>query len=446
MPPDPVFENFWLVLSLGNANRQDVERAIETLVGVFDVGVFDVGVFDEGPMLVDLTENRFVLVPTVYRRLSVGCGTEELISELWTVDKTIRAALVTADAVWLEYRSRRLRPEFAPSASAGDAGAPIDAQRSRSTIGGARAWRGIRFAHLGTGYTAHQALGFAPSSARSFVMAEDGLNFLEPNELPLENVDRSGSPGHGTRTLSIICGEDVKGFSSVAPGATAVPYRVTECEVIDTSSPSTPLPRALRHAVFDTGCEVICIPLFDPNPPVAAVAEQIDAAYEAGAIIVAPAGDLAPETAWPGRYQRVITVAGLTAIGRPWLGSGRGLAVDVCGPATEILCADTRAIPGHEQPEYVYTRDSGTGYACAFIAGAAILWLARHRSSLAPYGSSWRLVEAFRACLGASAQKPDWWNPRLWGEGVLDLPRLLSWPLPDPSALVMRGAASLQKW
>jgi hypothetical protein len=86
----------------------------------------------------------------------------------------------------------------------------------------------------------------------------------------------------------------------------------------------------------------------------------------------------------------------------------------------------------------------GTAYAVAQVAAAA-LWIAYRRHEIAEYARSWRLVEALRHCLAASANRPPGWSDRLWGAGVLSIFALLGTPIPDADRLTERPSCALEK-
>jgi len=400
------------------------------------------------PALMPLGGNRFAVSRPAMKRMLIARDWNCLRRWLIKKKELIREVrLDSADAVLADYRNRcfstlqrnsESRKFWAP----GEFCALEDVQGHNPATKMDESHRLIRLGHLDTGYTKHPAFGFGEEADTSFLAVDEGVNFLDPGELPLEPLSHTGSPAHGTETLSLISrAMDEYGFRGLATGWTIIPYRVTDSAAVDTSDDRAALERAVRHAAFDAVCDIICIPLSDPCPPPASLAEQIDAAYDAGVMIVAAAGEMAGEVAYPGRYQRVITVSGATPSDSPWRSAARGRAVDICAPATEVWTATAGLIGGSVC--YDYCSVDGTSYAAALVAGAALLWLA-HQSSW-PY-RDWRLVEAFRTCLRESAKRPAGWDDRRWGAGILDISRLLGRRLPDPAALNAVTAAVAQKW
>ena len=163
-------------------------------------------------------------------------------------------------------------------------------------------WRAVRIGHLDTGYTEHPVLGFDGDGRSASVRADEGMNYFDGGGLPRDPLREFGSPGHGTRTMSVLNGYLPDTFSGVAPNATVVPYRVTDFVVIDTLWNRNPLDQAIEHAVFHTGCRVLSISLGDPCFPPSRVGKAIDRVYLAGSIVVAAAGNVTSEVVFPGRY------------------------------------------------------------------------------------------------------------------------------------------------
>jgi hypothetical protein len=173
------------------------------------------------------------------------------------------------------------------------------------------------------------------------------------------------------------------------------------------------------------------------------LAEQIDAAYEAGVIIIGAAGEIGGEVAYPGRFDRVITVSGITPSFRPWDAANRGVAVDICASATRIAAAHPWWCGDALRSEFAIYH--GTGLAASFVAAAAVLWLAQIQSG-SDQDRDWRRVETFRDAIRASATSPPGWDTRLWGCGWLNLGKLLNVMAPASDRLKPSGSAASQKW
>lgn len=297
----------------------------------------------------------------------------------------------------------------------------------------------LRVASLDTGIVRHPCMPFV-EQGRGTVHVESGENFFDAAKygpLPLDPQLRTGTPGHGTRILSVACGYERGRFAGVAPGAHAVPFRVSASVVINTLvNMDTGLADAIAAAHRRQNCAVMNISLGDPCLPQKRVGRAIDGAYEDGVIIVAAAGNVTSEVTYPGRHRRTVTAGGVSRDRRPWSGGSFGPRVDVSAPAEDIYRAvfsrDPNAVTGYSEKNAI-----GTSYAAAHLSGAALLWLAYHGTALdARYGKTWRRVEAFRHCLKVSAIPGLDWDAGRYGAGILNIPGLLREPLPDPDALL----------
>jgi hypothetical protein len=217
----------------------------------------------------------------------------------------------------------------------------------------------VRVAIVGTGYTTHETFGFPPTAGPPIIAQAESCNLLEPNRPPVEELDHPGSAGHGTRVLSILCGA----YVGVAPGLRPITYRAIDTPLMTVASAST-VAAAVKHAVQDNGCEIVLLTCGDPKQDLVELADQIDAAYNNGVAVVAPAGELASVVAFPARHSRPITVSGTTRFDLPWTAAARGIAVDLCAPACEITRADMFLHAG--KPCAVY-RAGGDGTAYAWL-------------------------------------------------------------------------------
>ena len=305
-------------------------------------------------------------------------------------------------------------------------------------------WGNIRIGHLDTGYTEHPAFGPWTNGRSPSLLPHMGSNFFDDTEGPRDWLADGGTPGHGTRTCSVLCGFDpVEGFFGVAPRAPVVPYRVSNFIVLDTLWwQNAGLGDAVDHAVMNSGCSVLSMSMGDPCFPPKEFGRAIDRAYDKGVIFVAAAGNITSEVTYPGRFTRAIGAGGITKTGEPWNGGSRGPAVDVSGPADLIYRGDMTLEDGNPKPIYGNKKDgsnaNGTSYATVHVSAAAAMWLAFHGKKLDVYRSPhpWRIVEAFRTVLKASARKPPGWDDTQFGAGILDIEALLKADLPSPDSLV----------
>jgi hypothetical protein len=434
----------FIVLTLtGDDQLPSVERAIQAIVN---------DPRQQGTTLFGLGNQRYGLTRAAMKamlaRQEANATRDILVSALGGLPGVTKAELATGTAVRAAYAAR---PAETPISVAATNAAAVDSQgiawnvalvrapEAWDMAGGlaARPWSSIRVGHIDTGFTRHPVLGFGGGSPESpFDLIHEGINYREPGALPLDPLDYAGQPGHGTRTSSVLCGFEQGTLIGVAPGVSVVPYRITDCVVIDTIATHTCFADAINHAANDAGCAVLSVSLGDPCFPPEAVGIQVDAAYEHGVILVAAAGNYTSEVTYPGRYSRAITAGGITADLIPWTGSSRGARVDICAPAENVFRANMRLVNGVAQPETLDTGGDGTSYATVHVAGAAALWLTYRAAELGPLHGSWQLVETFRWCLRKSARVPSpTWDSQSWGAGILDIVALLNCALPNPAEL-----------
>jgi len=335
-------------------------------------------------------------------------------------------------------------------------------------------WNGIEVAHIDTGWTNHGVFG--PLHA-TWVRVDDGVNYLERGKRPEDPIrDSAFSPGHGTRTLSVLCGdarEDSRlgaGRSrmGVAPGLPVIPYRVSDTVVLASIELRRNVAMAVRDAVQRQGAEVISISLGFPQLSIFQrhMGSAVDLAYEAGVIVVGAAGQPVDRVSFPGRFWRSIGVGGIRFDGRIYqtYDVSDHQYVDIWGPAAEIFLAETRRKSGRkvfrtgtsedEEPvssggsvipsslsnasASISNRGNGTSYATVHVSAAAALWWQHRGAEIeARYGQHrWQIVEAFRALLKQTARPitPQRGAPTN-GTGGLDIAALLDADLPAAATL-----------
>ena len=402
---------------------------------------------EEGGVLTWIGGTRYTLSRPAMKKLARGKTPEQLSDFLGGLAFVRRVSRERAGDVVQAYNDRRILP----SGHGVEASLPkqwnlecVKAEDAWNKLGGLDGdmpWRRVRIGHLDTGYTFHPVLGFDGSGVSPFVKGDEGINFFDDGGLPIDPLRESGTPGHGTRTMSVLNGYVQNHFHGVAPKATVIPYRVTDFVGVDTLWNKNPLDRAIEHAVFQSRCKVLSISLGDPCFPPGKVGRAIDRAYKAGVIVVAAAGNVTSEVTFPGRYARTIAVGGVTEADCPWSGGSRGSRVDISAPADDVFRATVERVGGGF--EYAYgPGGDGTSYATVHVSAAAAMWLAFHERERKPIFLTyrgWEIVEAFRWCLRNSARTPHDWNEGLFGTGILNIDALLSEPLPSRDGLVFEG-------
>lgn len=327
------------------------------------------------------------------------------------------------------------------------------------------AWGNLRVAHLDTGYTEHPTFGDWSAGA-VWLRPAEGLNRREPGTPPLDPLTYEGSPGHGTRTCSVLCGEPVglPGVPApaveiaVAPRLPVIPCRVVNSVVLAPERNREAVAAGIRHAIARR-CQVVSMSLGVPfMPPFATggMGHAVDEAYEAGIILVAAGGQIVDSVCYPAKYDRTIGVGGITPARRVWFKyrAGRDM-IDVWAPAADVVRANPLASVGtvpirpleggdpgmsalsSDSSSGDYAKGAGTSYATVHVAGAAAMWLLARGADIAgAYTEPWQRVEAFRRLLRTTAQPIVGPAPPN-GTGILDIRTLLRADLP--------GAATLTK-
>jgi subtilisin family serine protease len=267
------------------------------------------------------------------------------------------------------------------------------------------------------------------------------------------------SRGHGSGTLSILAGGDVRltpphrpaygGPLGGAPFADVVEYRIAEAVVL--WRPSVVV-SALRWAI-DHDVDVVSMSM--GGPPTFAMHDAINEAYCRGVAIFTAAGNNVRNpwigistprtTVFPARYERVVAVGGVTAdtltyarapwrwdyVWNPFQVIMRGNA----GPAwvmTETLVASTPNVPWlrfreREQCDgapAIRLNGSGTSAATPQVAAAASQWLQYHSDH--PFlRSKWRSWEKTELVYRALVEKADHeapsekYNRQWFGGGIV---------------------------
>lgn len=298
---------------------------------------------------------------------------------------------------------------------------------ARDRVGEAQ--KGIVIAHLDTGYDKEHA-----ALPENLAGEELQRNFVEGGNSAVDQTPSSGllvNRGHGTGTLGIlaggmadplISGESIpQGFGPLggAPLARVVPVRIANSVVhFSTSSVAQGIDYARQ-----IGADVLSMSM--GGLPSAAWADAVNAAYEAGLVLVCAAGNNfsgLPTSliVYPARFQRVIAACGVMAGYHPYYGLGGPMEGNV-GPASKMataMAAFTPNIPWLRLgcPRVVDADGGGTSSATPQIAAAAALWLAEHGGG---YARGWQRVEAVRAALFGAARGNHAEPDKYFGQGVL---------------------------
>jgi hypothetical protein len=181
-----------------------------------------------------------------------------------------------------------------------------------------------------------------------------------------------------------------------------------------------------------------------------ALVDAVNAAYEAGIVMVTAAGnnlaDLpSPKSiVFPARYRRVLAACGVMADGRPYADLLFGTMQGNYGPPSKMDTAlgayAKRPLGKDRLPEVVDMDGAGTSSATPQIAAAAALWLAEHWDVVRLYPQPWMRIEAVRRALFAKAAKTTARMPadevrQTIGQGVLKADAALAEKPADAAAL-----------
>ncbi|RDD60772.1 S8/S53 family peptidase [Ferruginivarius sediminum] len=311
----------------------------------------------------------------------------------------------------------------------------------RSDGSGQVDWGETEVALIDTGYTEHPVMGPWQEGKSPIVRVDDGLNLMERGARAQDSLDYEGTPGHGTRVASVLCGNLPGSFVGLAPGLSMIPYRAFNHVVISSKHARKRIAESIRHAVDISAAEVISMSFGFPQMSLFAqrhLGEAVDHAYDRGIIMVCAGGQIVDRVTYPGKFSRTIGVGGVTPKRRVWFRYDKSMAkrsIDIWAPADDVLRANSMLRDGEVVPDANGPGD-GTSYATVHVAAAAAMWLRRREDELdEAYPEPWQRVEAFRNILTETSQDVagDYWPER--SRGILDIEALLKANLPDPGKL-----------
>ncbi|MGQ9734311.1 MAG: S8 family peptidase [Candidatus Bipolaricaulia bacterium] len=166
--------------------------------------------------------------------------------------------------------------------------------------------------------------------------------------------------GHGTEVAGVLAAaEDGSGLVGVAPRAELYAVKVLGGNAHGAISDVV---KGLEWAV-QHGMDVVNMSLGTPEDS-RALREAVRAAFEAGLVLVAPAGNESGAVLFPAAYPEVIAVSATTKADRLAPFSNFGPEVDLVAPGEEI---PTTYLKGR------YSLVSGTSFAAPHVAGTAAL-------------------------------------------------------------------------
>lgn len=225
---------------------------------------------------------------------------------------------------------------------------------------------GIVIANLDTGYNPTHRLMPKALAARSFVRGER---------------DAIDGNGHGTHTIVTSAGRDPR--LGVAPEASLIVGKVLGA---NGSGSSDGIAAGIRWAMAE-GAHIISLSLGGPSAYQPTL-DAIDAANEAGVVVVAAAGNAgfngANTVGWPGKYSGTLCIGAYREDGEIADFSSGGRELDIACPGQNIVSADHRSADG-------LVRMSGTSMATPYAAGlcALVMELVLREGGVWPKGAAW---------------------------------------------------------
>jgi len=231
-----------------------------------------------------------------------------------------------------------------------------------------------------------------------------GYDFVQNDSDPMDVY------GHGTHVAGTVCAE-VNGFGAVgvAPSCDLYSLRVLD----DSGSGYTSDILAAIQWAVDQGLDVVNLSLGstrDPGPTTRAV---YDAAYNAGLLIIAAAGNSGNKagkgdnTIYPASYDSVIAVAATDSTDKRAYFSSTGDSVELAAPGYSVFSTWNDSTSHYDpQPECFgdygcYKLGSGTSMASPQVTGVAALLLA---AGVPDANQNGRVNDDVRALLDATAQ------------------------------------------
>ena len=317
---------------------------------------------------------------------------------------------------------------------------------------------GVLIAHIDTGYRKHPEVWDIGPNGKRPIAPDKGYDYYDDDddpEDPLLSDDLLDNPAHGTTSGSVIISPpgcqltpSDSCVNGIAPGAQLAPFRVHRTV---SQFNMGRMARIIRDiAERDDAGRPKLISLAMGGPPSYRLWKAVKKAEQNGVLIVAAAGNHVKTVVWPARFESTIAVAANDVHCQPWEGTSRGNAVDITAPGHSVWRAYVEGNPNN--PENIIAMSSGTTLATGNTSGAAALWLAYHHNTpkLAELQADGQVTATFRAALAASAWRPGSteqpagakcepiaWDSGKYGPGILDVAKLLEYPL-DPSAVTRR--------
>lgn len=294
----------------------------------------------------------------------------------------------------------------------------------------------VRIAHFDTGYDG----GNHPSQPK-YLNIGLGKNFIEGG-LPNDRSVSGGlnNPGHGPATLALLAGNSVNiqnlynDYMGAAPFAEVIPFRISTSVVL---LKTAAFAQALQQAI-DLKCDVVTMSMGGLASKL--WAEKVNAAYEAGIVMVTAAGNNlgghfpTHRVIYPSRFNRVLTACGVTYDNTPYYNDEYGLKVMMgnWGPEAvmyKAVGAYTPNVPwARMMPAGGFSRaGAGTSSATPQIAATAALYIEKNKNY--EFTQSWHRVEAARMAILETATVVSGLEKYV-GAGILNAEKALKYKVP----------------
>ncbi len=303
----------------------------------------------------------------------------------------------------------------------------------------------VLIAHPDSGWTPHPLLNFTANNDSANLDLDNDWNVFNDQSTAEESLTSNAfNRYHGTATASLIISHSPKKIAGIAPKAKILPIRCLAESVVDTGViliGDIDVARACWHAIQQRA-HIISMSLGGyPAPYLEAV---LTYAASQNIIPIAAAGNIWPFVIYPARYASVIAVGASNEENKPWQGSAKGKTVDFCAPGEQVYCADWDDSRPNRKP--ILGNGSGTSFSTAFTAGAAAIWLEKfgRNQLIANLPNNLRLVDVFNAHVKRTVTKPSGWDNSLYGEGVLNINKLINSNLPDLNSVTSK--VDWQNW
>ena len=336
--------------------------------------------------------------------------------------------------------------------------------------------RRVRIGHIDTGYTPEHP------STPEHVLADLGKSFVKgeednPGKEIWDNA-KIEQDGHGLATLAILAGGKVtkeesyggfEGYLGAVPFAEIVPIRIADSVALIFNTKT--FAEGIYYAI-EQNCDVVSMSM--AGTPSRKWAKAINAAYEAGMIVVTAAGNnwrkgfkktLPKVILYPSRFDRVISATGVCVNQEPYdfeanshesrskTAGGEHMQGN-WGPKSAMRTAVAGYTPNlpwavMNKPHWYSRSGGGTSSATPQVAATAALWIAKHRKELEAkgYAGTWKQVEAVKKAVFETADKSYLAYDQYYGHGAIKAMDALNFAVPEiteadkaaPAKIFFRG-------